>query len=374
MAAVIKGKKLPTGIRKKNTNSFEIRVKHDGKTYYEYAPTLTEAKKKRVDLKYRLAHGTYIKPTSYTFDEWFNFWIENYKMNSVKIGTIQTYRNYYNSCVKERFGNVKLDKIKGADIQAFYNDLVKSNHKLATIKVIKAFMSNAFKQAVKDGIIVRNPFDATNLPRNTKPEKERKALTREQQSLFMEYAKDSYLYNLFAVMLRTGMRSGEIRGLRWSDIDRKENVIHITRTLKYINGQGFMDDTAKTKTSVRDVPLMADTMNYLENQKNYWSFKVEKIDRYLFCTVDGNPISVQMLQTEIDNVVGKIHEAGQDFPRITSHVFRLTFATRAIEAGMKPQVLKTILGHSSLAMTMDLYSHVLPDTKAEEMQKIASIF
>lgn len=235
-------------------------------------------------------------------------------------------------------------------------------------------MSNAFKQAVKDGIIVRTPFDATNLPRNTKPEKERKALTREQQSLFMEYAKDSYLYNLFAVMLRTGMRSGEIRGLRWSDIDRKENVIHITRTLKYINGQGFMDDTAKTKTSVRDVPLMADTMNYLENQKNYWSFKVEKIDRYLFCTVDGNPISVQMLQTEIDNVVGKIHEAGQDFPRITSHVFRHTFATRAIEAGMKPQVLKTILGHSSLAMTMDLYSHVLPDTKAEEMQKIASIF
>lgn len=109
-------KKLPTGIRKKNTNSFEIRVKHDGKTYYEYAPTLTEAKKKRVDLKYRLAHGTYIKPTSYTFDEWFNFWIENYKMNSVKIGTIQTYRNYYNSCVKERFGNVKLDKIKGADM------------------------------------------------------------------------------------------------------------------------------------------------------------------------------------------------------------------------------------------------------------------
>lgn len=63
-----------------------------------------------------------------------------------------------------------------------------------------------------------------------------------------------------------------------------------------------------------------------------------------------------------------------DFPRITSHVFRHTFATRAIEAGMPPQVLKTILGHSSLAMTMDLYSHVLPDTKADEMQKIANVF
>ena len=70
----------------------------------------------------------------------------------------------------------------------------------------------------------------------------------------------------------------------------------------------------------------------------------------------------------------KIKSDGYDFPRITSHVFRHTFATRAIEAGMPPQVLKTILGHSSLAMTMDLYSHVLPDTKADEMQKIANVF
>lgn len=75
MAAVTKGKKLPTGIRKKNTNSFEIRVKHDGKTYYEYAPTLTEAKKKRVDLKYRLAHGTYIKPTTSIWKTVFYIWL-----------------------------------------------------------------------------------------------------------------------------------------------------------------------------------------------------------------------------------------------------------------------------------------------------------
>ncbi|MCD8010928.1 MAG: tyrosine-type recombinase/integrase, partial [Lachnospiraceae bacterium] len=67
-------------------------------------------------------------------------------------------------------------------------------------------------------------------------------------------------------------------------------------------------------------------------------------------------------------------EAGNDFPRITSHVFRHTFATRAIESGMEPQILKTILGHSSLAMTMDLYSHVLPETRREAMEKIAGAF
>ncbi|GCA66822.1 hypothetical protein KGMB01110_12580 [Mediterraneibacter butyricigenes] len=80
------------------------------------------------------------------------------------------------------------------------------------------------------------------------------------------------------------------------------------------------------------------------------------------------------MQGEIDRIVKRIRKDGIDFPHITSHTFRHTFATRAIEAGMHPQVLKAILGHSSLAMTMDLYSHVLPDTKAEEMQKISQIF
>lgn len=374
MAADKNGKKLPTGIRKKSENSYEVRVKHDGKTYYEYASTITEAKKKRVDLKYKLTHGTYIKPATYTFDEWFNFWIKNYKENSVKIGTIQTYKNYYNSCVKERFGDVKIDKIKGADIQAFYNDLTKKGRKLSTIKVVKAFMSSCLKQAVKDELIARNPFDATSLPRKAGDTMGRIAMTREEQELFMEYAKESFLYNLFAVMLRTGMRSGEARDLRWSDIDKKQNVIHVTRTLQYINGVGFIDDAPKTKTSIRDIPLTAEVLKLLENQKNYWGFKVEKIDRYLFCDADGNPINVHLLQAEIDKTVKRIYEDGKEFPRITSHVFRHTFATRAIEAGMQPQVLKTIMGHSSLAMTMDLYSHVLPDTKAEEMQKIANVF
>ena len=98
------------------------------------------------------------------------------------------------------------------------------------------------------------------------------------------------------------------------------------------------------------------------------------MDRYLFCNENGDPISRERIQGEIDRTIRRIQAAGYEFPRITSHVFRHTFATRAIEAGMQPQVLKTILGHSSLAMTMDLYSHVLPDTKAEEMEKIAAAF
>lgn len=382
MAADKNGKKLPTGIRKKSENSYEIRVKHDNKTYYEYASTITEAKKKRVDLKYKLAHGTYIKPSAYTYGEWFEQWMKNYKKNTVKAGTYDTYLTYYDMCIKDVFGSVKLDKIKGVDIQRFYNNLLEKDYKISTLKVVKAILNSSFKQALRDGIIERNPVDATELPRakvKTKkvvmPEKEKRiAMTREQQALFMEYSKDSYLYNYFAVSLRTGMRSGEARGLKYTDIDKKNGVIHVCRTLKFIDKQGYFEDTPKTKSSLRDIPLTDDLIELLENQRKFWGFKVEKIDRYLFCNEKGEALNRNRVQYEIDRISDLIRAAGHEFPRITSHVFRHTFATRAIEAGMPPQVLKTILGHSSLAMTMDLYSHVLPDTKAEEMQKIANMF
>ena len=120
--------------------------------------------------------------------------------------------------------------------------------------------------------------------------------------------------------------------------------------------------------------MTAAIVKHIEEQRKFWGFKVVKMDQYLFCNENGAPISRERVQAEIDRTIKRIREAGHDFPRITSHVFRHTFATRAIEAGMQPQVLKTILGHSSLAMTMDLYSHVLPDTKAEEMEKIANVF
>lgn len=199
-------------------------------------------------------------------------------------------------------------------------------------------------------------------------------MTKEQQELFMECVKESYLYHFFEVMLRTGMRRGEMQGLKYSDIDKKQNVIHVRRTLKYIEGKGYIEDTPKTRTSTRDIPLTVAIMEHIEAQRKYWCFQIVKLDQYLFCNEKGEPLSKERIQGEIDRTIKRIRGAGYEFPRITSHTFRHTFATRAIEAGMQPQILKTILGHSSLAMTMDLYSHVLPDTKAEEMEKIANVF
>ena len=373
MAVDSKRKKLPSGIRQRANGRYEGRIKYDYKSYSVYADTITETKKKMRDLKYKLEHGLFVSKEKITLDAWYKTWLEEYKKNRVKIGTYTSYEKYYQSVIKSRLGSRNLNDIRGEHIQKLYNDLVKEGYALSSIKIVSAVLNGCFKQAERNGLIERNPVKLAELPRQTE-KKTRQAMTREQQALFMEYAKESYLYHFFEVMLRTGMRKGEMQGLKYPDIDRKANVIHVRRTLKYIEHHGYIEDTPKTRTSTRDIPLTAAVLEHIEAQRNYWGFKVVNMNQYIFCNERGEALSRERIQAEIDRTIKRIRAAGHDFPRITSHVFRHTFATRAIEAGMQPQVLKTILGHSSLAMTMDLYSHVLPDTKAEEMEKIANVF
>ena len=338
-----------------------------------HGDTVTEAQKAMNELRYKLEHGIFVEKKNLTLSEWFATWMEQYKKNRVKAGTYYNYLKYFDSMIKCQLGNRKIADIRGEHIQKFYNDLEKKGYALSSIKIVSAILNGCMQQAMRNGLIERNPVRLAELPRQ-KEKATKQAMTKDQQALFMEYAKDSYLYNLFAVMLRTGMRNGEIRGLKPSDVDKKKYVIHVQRTLKYLEGRGYFEDTPKTRTSKRDIPLTADLEALLDAQRNYWGFKVERLDRYLFCNEKGEPLSRDRLQAEIDRIVKRIQTDGHDFLRITPHIFRHTFATRAIEAGMPPQVLKTILGHSSLAMTMDLYSHVLPDTKAAEMEKIAGAF
>lgn len=372
MAVDKRGRKLPKCLRQRY-DDFEGRFMYQGKRYFVHGKTVTETQKAMTELKYKLEHGLYVAKEKLTLDEWYKTWLEEYKKNRVKLGTYTSYEKYYQSIIKSRLGSSNLNDIRGEHIQKLYNDLVKEGYALSSIKIVSAVLNGCFKQAERNGIIERNPVKLAELPRQTE-KKTRQAMTREQQALFMEYAKESYLYHFFEVMLRTGMRKGEMQGLKYPDIDRKANVIHVRRTLKYIEHHGYIEDTPKTRTSTRDIPLTAAILEHIEAQRNFWGFKVVNMNQYIFCNERGEALSRERIQAEIDRTIKRIRAAGHDFPRITSHVFRHTFATRAIEAGMQPQVLKTILGHSSLAMTMDLYSHVLPDTKAEEMEKIANVF
>lgn len=373
MAKDQKGKELPPGIRQRKNGRYEGRVKYDYQSYSVYGDTVTEVKKKMTDLRYKLEHGQFVDKTIITLNEWFQTWISVYKEKSVKKGTIIAYKNGFQYYINPALGDKKLSKIRGEHIQQLFNDLEERGIAVSYIKVLAAVLNGCFKQAFKNGLIESNPVAKTTLPKQGE-KRQRRVLTPEEQEIFFKYAKESYLYNLFALMLMTGMRTGEARGLKYCDIDRKSNVLHIKRTLKYEAGWGFFEDTPKTSTSKRDIPMTEEIKAVLQDQKDRFETNIIDFNAYIFRTPEGGPISRERVQAEIDRIIKEVQKENPDFKRFTSHCFRHTFATRAIENGMKPQTLKTILGHSSLAMTMDLYSHVLPSTKADEMEKISSAF
>ena len=373
MAVDKNGKPLPPGIRQRANGKYEGRVKVDYQSYSVYGDTITEVKKKMTELRYKLEHGAFVASSKITVEEWFKTWMEQYKENQVKVGTVIIYNNCFNRYIKDILGKKKLADIRGEHIQKLYNDMNKNDLSLPTIKLVSATLNGCFKQAMKNGLIERNPVPLAVLSKS-KPRGQRRVLTKEEQNIFMEYAKDSYLYNLFALAIRTGLRGGELRGLKLFDVDKAAGLLHIQRTLKYVSGKGFFEDTPKTATSRRDIPLTKDMIAILDRQKQPYGEKVLSMDGYIFHLPDGTPISEKRLQNEIDKTVKRFNTDGIEFERFTPHCFRHTFATRAIENGMKPQTLKTILGHSTLSMTMDLYSHVLPTTKAEEMELIAKAF
>lgn len=381
MAQDKRGRTLPKGIRQRGDN-YEGRFTYKGISYSVTGRTIGETQQRITELRYRLDHGMNIPKERVTFGRWFDIWIEEYKKGRIKGSTIYIYKAIYTSILKDRFEKMFLVDMRPEHIQKLINDMIKAEYEPATIKLDMTVLRECLQQAYKNGLIDRNPVDVTERP--TKKEAERRVLSKEEQDIFMTAAKGSYLYNLFAVMLRTGMRSGEMRALRYSDIDKEKNVIHVQRTLQYVDGH-YVENTPKTQKSKRDIPMTAAVLALLEAQRTYWGFKVERIDRFLFCNENGNPLGLRRIQSEIDMIIKKINEdekkaaekesrKPKEFKRFTSHTFRHTFATRAIESGMNPQTLKTILGHSSLAMTMDLYSHVLPDTKAAEMDKIEDAF
>lgn len=374
MAKDKNGRPLPAGIRQRANGTYEGRLMHEYQNYTVYGKTVTEVKKGMTELRFKLEHGTFVDKSKITLEEWFRTWIEQYKTKSVKKGTIIAYNNCFKYYVKSEIGSKRLSELRGEHIQRLFNKLEEDGLAVSYIKIVAAIMNGCFKQAMKNGLIERNPVALTTLPREGE-RKPRRVLTVEEQNLFMKYAQKSYLYNLYALTLRTGLRGGEIRGLKYTDINKKANVIHVNRTLKYETGYGYFEDTPKTKTSKRDIPLTDDMIRIIESQKHFFGKEeIIKLDSYIFHLEDGKPISRERVQNELNRIVKKMNNDGNPFERFTLHCLRHTFATRAIENGMKPQTLKTILGHSTLSMTMDLYSHVLPTTKAEEMNLISKAF
>lgn len=346
--------KLVVGVRRRKNGLLEKRFTVEGKRYSVYGYTIEELVDNERDKRDKLS-GKFI-----SVDEYFEMWIKGKEL-TVKESTIRLYESNYRLYISPLIGDMRINRVNRRDIINIQYECSKNinsctnNGMLRVAKVL-------FNDAIIDGYIDVSPCRGVrNIKEGDKAnETYHRALTIEEQKLFFEYCKDDYYYELFVLMIRTGMRLGEAGALYWSDIDYELNVIHVRRTItRDKKGVFVIGESTKSEAGNRDIPMNEGIREILTRQKE------KNTGKLVFISKRGYMISHSTVNREIRNVC---ISTGIDV--ITSHAFRDTFATRFIEQGGNPQTLKVILGHSSLSLTMDLYSHVLPNTKQEEMDRV----
>lgn len=289
------------------------------------------------------------------------------------------YKSLYKNRISPALGKRKIKDIERREVLKLQSDIYKECTRNTTNKIMN-ILHQLMKAAMLDGIIVRNVCSSLDGLKDRAEDKAaretiHRALTEKEIKLFLKYAEQSWYFNVFRLMLETGMRAGEVCALEWRDIDINKNVIHVRRTItKGVNGKNQIGKTTKTKRSTRDIPLNAEILGILSDMRTLYNDRhgdnVKRIDGLIVQTENGNIASALNVTSAMNTVIHKAAKNGHILQGFTSHAFRATFASKCIEQGMAPNTLKEIMGHASLAMTMDLYGHVYEEQKQEAMQNI----
>lgn len=363
--------RMAAGTRKRADGTLEKRFTIKGKRYSVYGKSTKEIAEKEQAVRQAIKENSHVANINITINRYYEEWIER-KRDSVKGYSLCTYKNCFKNHILPHLGKKKIRDLGRRDIIAFQSKIAETLS-AKTSKYVVNILCIMLSDAVKDDIIVKNPAAGIPSIKSDRPkasETIHRALTVEEQAAFMDEMRNEYYYTFVAIMLSTGMRCGEVAGLQWNDIDHKNNVIHVRRTTTMTeDGKLQTGTTTKTPTGVRDIPITANVRTILAEQR-----KLSKIlpmpCSAVFQTEYGKAVRSTIVNKAISRVLDRLDSKGVHIEHFSSHALRDTFATRYIEGGGNMQTLKTILGHTSLAMTADLYSHVLPNTKQEEMNSI----
>lgn len=388
MGKDLNGKELGKGIIQKKSGFYEARFNNRfGKRVSITGRDLKDVTKRYNEAIYEddkeLNIRDFIK-----LDDWFDKWMNVYKIDVVRENTKNYYRMVYRKHISPILGKVAIQNITQLQIRELIKSVKKQGYQYETQNKIKTLLIDMFNKAMIDEFVRRNPAKGIIIQKNK--DNDIKVLSKEDQSDFFNCCKGTFYDNFFTVALHTGMRIGELAALRWKDIDWKKNVIHVTRTLIYQkydgdSGKTFHFEFPKTESSIRDIPINKQCTVALKKQfiqKQIVTNKApiskrpdEEFLDLLFTTKFNTPLNAQNVCDAIKRIVDEVNlrrDASDELEMFSCHCFRHTFATRCFEAGIQPKTVQAYLGHATLKMTMDLYTSVLPEHMSSEMYKLES--
>lgn len=345
-----------------------------------YGKTRKEVQEKLTAALNDINNKSYIEPSKMTLEQWMNIWLTEYKKNSVKHKTFTAYEAQARNHIIPDLGSYTLASLRNDMVQRFVNGLADKGLGTTTISNISILLKEALEQAVDNDLIAKNPATKVKLPK--KVENTRRVLTLEEQKAFLACAKTYENGEIFFLILATGLRIGEALALTWNDIDFEDSILSVNRTQieyydrvddKFIYQKGY--STPKTKAGNRKIPLIPAILDLLKELKDKQDANKKLLqtayqdNNLIFCKKNGEALYYTNIQRKIYGICKKTNIDG-----VHPHTLRHTFATRGLENGIDLKVMQELLGHSSIKMTADIYTHVLPETKKNSVMKIANIF
>lgn len=314
-------------------------------------------------------NGMVVQRSAITVAEYLDEWIDRVE-GDLKATTAASYRNDIGH-LKRHLGRARLQDLTPIMVERTYHQLMKSGLKAKTVRNVHAVLRRALSDAARLGLIVRNPAASARPP---SPERvEQSTWTPAELNTFLASVQDHRLFASFVLSATTGMRRGEVLGLRWRDVDLDSGRVSVVHTITTVGGRPVETDT-KTNKSRRRIGLDSVTVEVLKAHR-----RRQREERLLagplwtdtglvFTEEDGSGVHPDRYTRRFAALVKK---AG--VPQIRLHDVRHTNATLALEAGVHPKVVSERLGHATIGITLDLYSHVSPSVDQAAAETIAAM-
>ena len=318
--------------------------------------------------------GLVVQPSKMLLNDFLDKWLESAVEPRVRPNTYRSYRWQLKKYVREDLGGYRLCDISPLQVQTLYSKLHRDGLSPRVVRYTHTILNNAFGQAVKWRMLASNPCSGAELPRTR--HEETRALSFEEVGRFVEALHGHRHEALFLVALTTGMRPSEYLALQWKDIDFESGRIEVRRSLDWRKQGSWSFTETKTKRSRRSIPIPKEVLTLLQHHKKAHAGRRLKAGpewkdhNLVFCNRLGEPLSSQNLLRRHLRPLFERAGLSTDF---TLYGLRHSCATLMLVAGVHPKVVSERLGHSSITITLDIYSHVMPTMQMEAAGKLGEM-